>query len=149
MGLLDRWSKKITSAKLKNNDDKSAPVKAALKSATAETKTENKGETKVTAVSKTTASKHFNIVIRPLVTEKSARAESVRKYTFIVAASANKTEVKNAVKNMYGVLPVSVNIVNVQGKNIRFGKSRGRRSDFKKAIVTLPKGEKLTVHEGV
>jgi len=54
-----------------------------------------------------------------------------------------------AVEELYGTKPERVNVINVQGKVMRFGRSMGRRSDFKKAIVTLPSGKTINLHEGV
>lgn len=89
------------------------------------------------------------ILIRPMVTEKAASAQSGGKYTFIVANWAKKATIKTAVKEVYGVEPVTVNVVHVQGHRVRFGKNLGQHSDFKKAIVTLPPGKTITIHEDV
>ena len=85
----------------------------------------------------------------PVVTEKSTLAQSQNIYTFMVAKAATKSSVKSAVKAVYGVRPSAVHMINVQGKWIRFGKAMGRRSDYKKALVTLPKGKTITIHQGV
>ena len=92
----------------------------------------------------------LQVIIRPMVTEKSATAQSAnRTYSFVVERSANKTQIAAAVKELYGVKPVAVNVVNVQGHRVRFGKGSGRRSDYKKAMVTLKEGDSITIHEGV
>lgn len=91
----------------------------------------------------------FAVIIKPLVTEKSAVMQSVNKYSFIVAAAANKMQVKAAVKQLYSVDPVAIHMINVQGHRVRSGKSAGKRSDFKKAIVTLKSGQTIALHEGV
>ena len=70
-------------------------------------------------------------------------------YLFEIEARANKIQVKQAIRLMYGITPTSVNIQNVGGKIVRFGRSTGVRKDWKKAIVTLPKGKKIEVYEGV
>ncbi|MCX6779571.1 MAG: 50S ribosomal protein L23 [Candidatus Magasanikbacteria bacterium] len=90
-----------------------------------------------------------SILVRPVVTEKSAVKQSENKYTFIVVNGANKGAVRQAVFEVYGVKPLSVNMINVQGKPIRFGNHSGKRSDYKKAVVTLPKGKTIVIHEGV
>lgn len=144
MGLLDRWNKKITKSQLKKGDAKSAKVEVKEDDHKHEA-----AESKVTPVSKLATPQHLSTILRPLITEKAAHAQAAGKYTFVVDAGCSKTEVVNAIKNMYDVTPVRVNMTNVQGKYIRFGRSLGRRSDFKKAIVTLPKGKTLTIHEGV
>ncbi|MBI5221417.1 MAG: 50S ribosomal protein L23 [Candidatus Magasanikbacteria bacterium] len=90
-----------------------------------------------------------NILVRALVTEKSAVKQSENKYSFVVVNGANKGAVRQAVFEVYGVKPTAVNILNVQGKFVRFGNHYGKRGDYKKAIVTLPKGKSIVVHEGV
>ncbi|OGH87662.1 MAG: 50S ribosomal protein L23 [Candidatus Magasanikbacteria bacterium RIFOXYC2_FULL_42_28] len=89
------------------------------------------------------------ILIRPLVTEKGAIAQSQNKYGFVVERSATTDVIKRAIAEAYGVTPLKVNLINVSGKWVRFGQSFGRRGDYKKAIVTLPKGKSITIHEGV
>lgn len=89
------------------------------------------------------------VVLHPLVTEKAAVLVSANKYVFAVQNSANKIQVKEAVKALYNVDPISVNMVNVEGKRKRTGRGLGRRSDFKKAIVTLKSGQSIAIHEGV
>lgn len=94
-------------------------------------------------------SRWLRVIIRPLVTEKAAAEQGAGKYAFLVARGANKIGIKQAVKNLYGVDATAVNIINAQGKRMRSGQVAGKRSDFKKAIVTLKKGQTITVHEGV
>lgn len=91
----------------------------------------------------------YRILIRPLITEKATNLSNENKYIFEVSGDANKIEIKKAIKNVYGVRPISINIVNVRGKQVRFGRTMGRTKDRKKAIVTLKKGEKIEVYEGV
>jgi large subunit ribosomal protein L23 len=90
-----------------------------------------------------------SVLIRPVVTEKSAILASKNSYVFAVAKSANKIEVASAIYKMYGVHPESVNVQNVRGKYVRRGKVDGHRKSWKKAIVTLPKGKTLSIYEGV
>lgn len=89
------------------------------------------------------------VLVRAIVSEKSTMNEARSVYTFEVAATATKIDVKNAVRAQYGVQPTTVRMINVEGKNVRFGRYMGRRSDWKKAVVSLPKGTTLDVHEGV
>lgn len=93
--------------------------------------------------------KSSRIILRPLVTEKAAVIQSLNKYAFIVKRDATKPEIKRAIKEIYGVLPVAVNVIHVDGKIRNAGKHRGRRQDFKKALVTLPEGKSIAIHEGV
>ena len=71
------------------------------------------------------------------------------KYSFLVSPKANKFQIAQAVNELYGVKPISVNIGHIPGKVVRFGRSMGRRSDYKKAIVTLEKGKTIVLHENV
>lgn len=98
---------------------------------------------------KTAYGNAYKVLVKPLVTEKVSNLGVLNKYIFAVALSANKIEVAKAIKEIYGVKPVGVNIINMQGKKARYGRISGRRKDWKKAIVTLPKGETIKVYEGV
>lgn len=114
--------------------------------------TETDGTKKKPAAKKTAKvipSDLSGIVLRPLVTEKAAIVAHGGQYTFVVATSANRVQVKSAIKAMYGILPESVNIMRMRGKAVRFGRSNGQRASWKKAVVTLPKGKKIDVYEGV
>ena len=90
----------------------------------------------------TTGDAH-RVLLRPIVTEKSSAMASRGTYVFAVATDANKHEVKNAVKAVYGHLPTDVRIMNVQGKPIRTRNGYGQRKDWRKAIVTLKEGESI------
>lgn len=89
----------------------------------------------------------YRILLRPLVTEKSTRLTSLRQYVFAVGRSANKIEVRRAVRALYGVDPARVNVLNVRGKAVRYGRTTGRTSAWRKAVVTLPQGQKIDVLE--
>lgn len=119
-----------------------------------ELKTEVQTEAKAVAAVESGAKKKGSaasnrLIIRPLVTEKAAVAQSLNKYSFIVSVDATKAQIKKAIKEIYGVEPKTVNTINVEGKRRRFGRTTGRRSDFKKALVTLPSGKSITIYEGV
>lgn len=90
-----------------------------------------------------------DVIVQPLISEKAAGLAGANQYVFIVRKGANRLQVRAAVKSMYGVSPLSVNLMNVRGKKVRFGRRQGTRSDWKKAIVTLPVGQTINVHEGV
>jgi len=66
-----------------------------------------------------------------------------------VAPKTNKIEVAKAVKEIYGVKPVRVNMIKMAGKQARYGRISGRRKDWKKAIITLPSGQTIKIYEGV
>lgn len=84
-----------------------------------------------------------DILIRPLITEKSTELMSEGKYVFKVAKAANKIEIANAVKEIFNVKVEKVNTVNVKGKTKRVGRNVGKRPDYKKAIVKLAPGETI------
>jgi len=91
----------------------------------------------------------YKILIKPLVTEKVSNLGVLNKYVFAVAPGANKIEVAKAVKEVYGIKPLGVNMIKLEGKKARYGRSVGKRKDWKKAIVTLPVGQTIKVYEGV
>ena len=78
-----------------------------------------------------------DIIIKPLLTEKGYDGLADKKYSFIVAKSANKTQIKLAVEKLFGVDVKSVNTVNCKGKKKRMGRNEGYTPDYKKAIVQL------------
>ena len=79
----------------------------------------------------------YDVVIRPIITESSMDLAAERKYAFKVDPRANKTEVKHAIEEIFDVDVAKVNIMNVNGKTKRLGRSVGKTADYKKAIVTL------------
>ena len=78
-----------------------------------------------------------DIILKPLLTEKGYDGIADKKYTFIVAKSANKTQIKLAVEKLFNVSVESVNTVNCKGKLKRMGRNQGYTPDYKKAIVQL------------
>ena len=85
----------------------------------------------------------YDIIIRPVLTEKSYAEMADKKYTFRVAINANKTEIKNAIEEVFpGVKVESVNTMRTEGKIKRQGRTQGRTPEVKKAIVTLKKDSK-------
>jgi len=77
------------------------------------------------------------IIIKPIITEKTSMDAADGKYTFKVAKKATKVDIKNAVEKLFEVKVLSVNTINVKGKEKRVGVHQGRTSDWKKAIVTI------------
>ncbi len=88
-----------------------------------------------------------DIIIRPLVSEKTTGAMADNKYTFLVDARADKTQIKEAVEEVFKVNVTNVNTIRQLGKVRRMGRFEGRRPSFKKAIVTLKEGQKIKVFE--
>ena len=95
----------------------------------------------------------YDVLVRPLVTEKSSyQSGKLTQYAFVVANEATRTMVKDAIETLFDVSVVRVNIMNAPAKRGRRARSRRllvRRSVFKKAIVTLAEGQTLEIFEGV
>lgn len=86
----------------------------------------------------------LQVILSPHVSEKSAMAaENSNQYVFKVAADASKSEVKKAVENLFDVQVDSVRVVNVKGKQKRFGMRQGKRSDWRKAYVRVAAGQEI------
>ena len=92
-----------------------------------------------------------DIIIAPVITEKSVAALGEKKYTFRVADGANKIEIAKAVEEIFGVKVAKVNTINMQGKAKRMGmRPAGRRANWKKAMVTLTADSKtIELFEGM
>lgn len=140
MSILNKWSKKKEQEQL---EQVSTGVDVEKKT---KSKTTKKEATAKSAGASTIA---YKIIKKPLVSEKAGMAEMHGSYTFVVAQDANKTQIKQAIKELYGIMPSKVATMQMEGKQVRFGYTQGRRSDWKKAIVTLPKGQSIDIHEGV
>ena len=92
--------------------------------------------------------KAFDIIQGPIITEKTmALKENNNKYTFKVAKTANKVEIKNAVEEIFKVKVLSVNTINVLPKHKRVGQHEGYTSAYKKAICKLAEGDKIDAFE--
>ena len=90
-----------------------------------------------------------DLIIKPVITERSVDLMQDNKYTFKVEKSANKIEIKQAIEEIFKVHVVNVNTVRVKGKNKRMGRYQGMTSEWKKAIVTLAEGETIEIFEGM
>ncbi|PIR73996.1 MAG: 50S ribosomal protein L23 [Candidatus Magasanikbacteria bacterium CG10_big_fil_rev_8_21_14_0_10_47_10] len=156
MKLLDRLK---TARSAKEQPVDSVPASDTQKREKTENKTtagekDSAGEKKTVKPSKKKIQKNisrepYQVLIRPMLSEKTTMHEALGQYTFEVALTATKIDIKNAVEVVYGVRPSRVNVVHVQGKAQRWGRYNGRRSDIKKAMVTMPAGKKIDIHEGV
>ncbi|EKD43309.1 MAG: 50S ribosomal protein L23 [uncultured bacterium] len=174
MGLLDRWSKKKETERLEKPTAKKEAVVTEEKTVASKPATKAASKAKKPAAKKVAAKKEVEgevvdehnhehtekapaklkkiintVLVKAMVTEKSAVKQSENKYTFVVVNNANKALIGKAIFAEYGVKPVRVNVMNMPGKKVRYGRSQGKRSDYKKAVVTLPKGKTIVVHEGV
>jgi len=88
-----------------------------------------------------------DVIIRPIVSEKSYAAIEQNTYTFLVDPRANKTEIKEAIQVIWNVRVTSVNTLNRRGKVKRRGWTKGKRPDQKRAIVTLAPGDSIEIFE--
>ncbi len=84
----------------------------------------------------------YDIIYKPLVTEATISGVQDRKYSFKVNVNANKIEIKMALKELFGVDVEKVNTMNCRGRKVRYRYSRGKKPDWKKAIVTLTQDSK-------
>ena len=84
----------------------------------------------------------YDIILTPVISEQSMDVAADKKYTFKVATDANKTQVKLAIEEIFGVEVAKVNIMNYDGKVKRMGRNVGRTASYKKAVVTLTNGSK-------
>jgi large subunit ribosomal protein L23 len=91
---------------------------------------------------------HRDVLIAPVVSEKSYGLLDNNKYTFLVHPDANKTEIKIAVEKVFNVKVTSVNTLNRQGKARRTARGIGRRKDTKRAIVSLAEGHRIDIFGG-
>ena len=90
----------------------------------------------------------FDILIKPLLTEKiTGLQEQANRVAFVVRKDASRVEIRHAVESALKVKVKNVNVMKIMGKPKRQGRFIGKRSDWKKAIVTLKKGEKLELYE--
>jgi large subunit ribosomal protein L23 len=160
MGLLDRWAKKkANEPTVQSEKETAAPASSAsvapakarkggAKKSVAK-KAAPSGEEKTLVAPPVVKGTTYHVLVAPVITEKASHLQQHGTYAFFVNRNASKHQVVQAVKEVYGVKPVKVAMLNVAGKAKRTGKGMGRRSDYKKAMVTLPKGSTLAVHEGV
>jgi len=91
----------------------------------------------------------YEIIVAPVITEKSQRISEQNQVVFRVRGDATKPEIKQAVEGLFNVKVTAVNTLNVKGKVKRFRGTVGRRSDRKKAIVTLAEGQSIDVTTGI
>ena len=89
-----------------------------------------------------------DILLAPVISEKSYALLDENKYTFIVSPDANKTQIKIAVEQVFGVRVTGVNTINRQGKTMRTRFGTGKRADTKRAIVSLADGDRIDIFGG-
>ena len=86
-----------------------------------------------------------DIIVRPIVSEKSYDLVGMNRYTFEVAKSANKTQIAQAISDIFKVTVTNVNTMNVTGKPRRVRYAKGKTRDWKKAVVTLKQGDTIDI----
>lgn len=91
----------------------------------------------------------YQIIIRPMVTEKNTNLMQLNKYCFEVDRHANKAQIKSAIEQIFSVQVTKVHTINMRGKLRRRGRFFGYTADWKKAIVTLAEGNRIELFEGV
>ena len=92
----------------------------------------------------------YDIIIRPIITEESMESVEMKKYVFVVAKDATKVDVRKAIEKIFGVKVMSVNTINVIGKEKRMGVHVGKTASFKKAVVRLTADSKpIEIFEGM
>ncbi|MRX50413.1 50S ribosomal protein L23 [Paracoccus sp. S-4012] len=97
-----------------------------------------------------TKPEHYDVIVKPVITEKATMAtELANAYAFQVARDASKPQIRDAVEALFGVKVTAVNTVVTKGKTKRFRGRPGRRSDVKKAYVTLEAGNSIDVSTGL
>ena len=92
---------------------------------------------------------NYDMLLSPIITEKSTLVAEENKIIFRVPLTATKPDIKEAVQNLFKVEVTKVNTILVKGKTKRFRGQPGRRSDFKKAIVTLAEGQSVDITTGL
>ncbi|MBI4427474.1 MAG: 50S ribosomal protein L23 [Candidatus Magasanikbacteria bacterium] len=145
MGFLDKFTK----ARKKPELEKTKPqIKFGKVEKDVKIKEEKKEEIKKAKKNLLHSNAH-KVLVHPLVSEKAAMAEANSVYTFVIDRKASKDAVRQAINDVYGVSPDRVRMINVEGKKARHGRSLGRRGDWRKALITLKKGQTISTHEGV
>jgi large subunit ribosomal protein L23 len=89
-----------------------------------------------------------DILIRPIITERGSNSMAIGRYTFEVFIGANKHQIKKAVEDLFKVHVMDVNTMIVKGKVRGIGRSKGKRKDWKKAVVSLREGDSIPLFEG-
>lgn len=155
MGILDKITKKKDDKeavekgeqkKAENKETKKEVEKQEAAKKRPPEKKENKSSRKAKKIDKGKMPVHyFELIKKPHISEKALSSNAENKYVFVVLQSANKTEIKKAIGSLYGVIVRNVNIVKVPTKPKRFRGMPGVKSGYKKAIITLSKGDTIDI----
>jgi large subunit ribosomal protein L23 len=154
MSILDKFKKKnqteekASVAKQVVKDDAAKSVKP-KKESKAKKPAAKKPEKKEQKAIKIVSKKSTQTLLDPVISEKTAQLSDAGVVVFRVAKGVNRVEVRDAFRELYNVTPVKVNMINMRGHQMRFGRTRGRTKDYRKAMITLPKGVTIDIFEGV
>ncbi|MDD4994993.1 MAG: 50S ribosomal protein L23 [Patescibacteria group bacterium] len=148
MGFFDKF-KKVKEKQIGDKKIASKVIKdKEKKAATKVGKAERKEKQAARKESVDTGLAYRNLV-EPMVSEKASILAAQGKYVFKVNREANKIEIKKAVERVFNVKVQDVNVINMRGKKVRFGRVSGTTKCWRKAVVTLVPGEKIELYEGV
>lgn len=95
------------------------------------------------------AARHYDSIVRPIITEKASILSENNQVVFEAAIDATKPQIKEAIEALFKVTVVSVNTMRVKGKTKRFRQIEGRRKDVKKAVITLKDGDSIDITTGL
>ena len=164
MGLFDRFKRKSTQlpADTKPTSAGNKTIKATAKSdktSVAQNKTDqtnleviSQKKNKIKTVQKQEKTyleekQAGKILIKPLITEKATNLGQINKYAFMVSRQATRNDIKRAIEEVYHFSPIKINTLNYKGTQIRYRRQVGRTKKWKKAIVTLAKGDRIELYE--
>lgn len=152
MSLLDKFKKPFEKKQTRTvAPEQQGQKKAAKKDSAAAgdvevaKKTAKKTDAKIEL--KDTSGVAAQVIIKPLQSEKGTDMMAYSKYLFEVTPKATKNEIKKAIRAMYKVDPVQVNVINMRGKAVRFGRVWSKRKNWRKAIVSLKPGDSIEVFD--
>jgi large subunit ribosomal protein L23 len=129
------------------DESKKSPVKVAEKKV--DKKSEPKKEEGKKGEKKTNLEAGFGIILKPHVSEKTARAGTHDTYAFVVHRNANKIQIKKAFWKIYGIEPIGIQVVNTSARKVQFRRVAGVKGAWKKAYIRVPKGSNLEIYEAV
>ncbi len=133
----------IFGSKKQSTSAKAPAVAKAMADKPADKDKKDEGEAEVKTAAADIVFKVPQVLVQPRISEKAGHLVKLNKYVFNVKPSANKVEVKKAVESFYKVRVTMVNMVSMKGRTRNYGRTTGRTNGFKKAVVTLKKGDKI------
>ena len=151
MGLKDIFKKKSAPAKAPADKKKKKEVqqevkkKPTVQAASKPKKVKQEKPSTKVKVNKEDTKNAYRVLVRAMITEKATEIGQFNQYVFEVYRDANKYEIKKAIKSVYGVTPIKVNIMNAKGKEVKWGRTTGKTAASKKAIVFLNKNDKIEI----